>query len=51
MSESKSLFSHTLPAFHGWVLGLALPSHREQSNVGLCASFMAELGGLSYMKE
>ena len=30
---------------------LALPSHREQSNVGLCASFMAELGGLSYMKE
>ena len=29
---------------------LALPSHREQSNVGLCASFMAELGVLSYMK-
>jgi hypothetical protein len=30
---------------------LALPSHREQSNVGLCASFTVELGGLSYMKE
>jgi|ERR1035437_1597498 hypothetical protein len=30
---------------------LALPSHREQSNMGLCASFMAELGGLPYMKE
>ena len=33
------------------LLYLSLPSHREQSNVGLCASFMAELGGLSYMKE
>jgi hypothetical protein len=27
-------------------LCLALPSHCEQSNWGLCASFMAELGGL-----
>ncbi len=24
MSESKSLFSHALPAFHGWVFGVAL---------------------------
>ena len=37
----------------GEVMGtgtLALPSHREQSNVGLCAYFMAELGVLSYMQ-
>ena len=29
---------------------LALPSHRKQSNLGLCAYFMAGLGVLSYMK-
>jgi len=33
-----------------WIAALALPSHREQSNVGLCAYFMAELGVLSYMQ-
>ena len=33
-----------------YALVLALPSHREQSNVGLCAYFMAELGVLSYMQ-
>ena len=30
---------------------LALPSHREQSDLGICWCFMAELGGRSYMKE
>ena len=29
---------------------LALPSHRKQSNLGLCGYFMAGLGVLSYMK-
>jgi hypothetical protein len=29
---------------------LAPPSHHKQSNVGLCAYFMAELGVLSYMQ-
>jgi hypothetical protein len=39
------------PWFQSPSQALALSSRREQSNLGVGAFFMAELGGLSYMKE
>jgi len=57
MAEQEKICGYLLNPAHPdnggkaqFFMALALPSHREQSNVGLCAYFMAELGVLSYMQ-